>query len=432
MSAGVSLSTEGCGGVAPSRTVYLICGLLLAASILFQKIALPGSGGVLGFGLFVLLGLSAFGLLAGQLVVSRPGLAALTLFVFLAAVSAAGSNSVALSKMSLALLIVCQFPLVLRFRPGAVDYTRLLDLINLAMVAIAVLGIAQFIAQFLIGPALPFSLDLLLPESLSLEGFNQLIPLSYGASVYKSNGVFLAEPSFFSQFLAVGVIIEVVRRCRPSRLGLYMVALLCSYSGSGLIMLAVFVPFYLVQRRQFTLLAMGGLCIVVIVLAADSLQLDALVSRAREFSNPGSSGYARFISPFVYIRDHLFADPVTLLLGRGPGTVTEHFESYYYTPFDPTWAKLIYEFGVLGCAAYLVFFAIATRAEGRALAGPITFTYFILGGYLQDPFILSLLVLALCWSAEQTGARAGGRLSAPAGPVGFRRSRDAPSRRKPA
>ena len=214
------------------------------------------------------------------------------------------------------------------------------------------LGIAQSIAQFLIGPALPFSLDLFLPGSLSLEGFNQLIPLSYGASVYKSNGVFLAEPSFFSQFLAVGVIIEVVRRCRPSRLGLYLVALLCSYSGSGLIMLAVFVPFYLVQRRQFTLLAMGGLCIVVIVLAADSLQLDALVSRAREFSNPGSSGYARFISPFVYIRDHLFADPVTLLLGRGPGTVTEHFESYYYTPFDPTWAKLIYEFGVLGCAAY--------------------------------------------------------------------------------
>ena len=427
MNAGTPQATTDAGVTAPSRLAYLICGLLLAASILFQKISLPGSGGVLGFGLLVLLGLSVLGLLAGQLIVSRPGLAGLTLFVFIAALSAVASNSVALSKMSLALLILCQFPLVLRFRSGAVDYGRLLEMINLAMTTIAVLGIVQFIAQYLIGPALPFSLDLFLPESLSLEGFNQLIPLSYGASVYKSNGVFLAEPSFFSQFLAVGVIVEVVGRCRPSRLALYLVALLCSYSGSGLIMLAVFVPFYLAQRRQFTLVALGGLCLAIIVLAADMLQLDALISRAAEFSDPGSSGYARFISPLVYIREHLFADPLTLLLGRGPGTVTEHFESYYYMPFDPTWAKLLYEFGLLGFATYLVFFAVATcGAEGRALAGPITFTYFILGGYLQDPFVLSLLVLVLCWSAEQTDAgRAVERPSA-GGSVGFRRKQDAP------
>jgi hypothetical protein len=387
-----------------------MCAALLVAAILFQKVAVPGSGGLVGVSLAALACACGYGLLTGQLVVATTTLAAFVAFVLLAALSAVASTAVGLSTLSLAFLMVVQVVLALRFVPGALDYGRLLDLAGALISLTAALGIAQFLAQFALGPAIPFALDLAMPPAVALDGFNQLIPLSYGSPYLKSNGVVFAEPSFFSQFLAIGVVIELARRCRPSRLALYAGALVCSYSGTGLFVLAIFAPLYLMRRRVLPLLGLGVLAGAVAVLAGDPLQLGLILERADEFGQPGSSGHARFVSPFAYIHEGVVSDPVAFVLGRGPGTVTESFELLPYTAFDPTWAKLFYEYGCLGFLAYMLFFASAVAgARRRALAGPLVVTYFLLGGYAQNPFVVTTLAVLLVWTAGQEETPAGAR-----------------------
>ena len=72
--------------------------------------------------------------------------------------------------------------------------------------------------------------------------------MGYGSHEYRANGVFLLEPSFFSQVLAVGIVAELCTFGRLSRLALFGLALIVSYSGTGLIVLAVCLPLCLIGR----------------------------------------------------------------------------------------------------------------------------------------------------------------------------------------
>lgn len=388
------------------RSAHVMCALLLILSIFFQKVAIPGTGGLLPMSFLGLVGLAGYGLVTGQLVASLGTLTLFVAFALLATLSAIASTAVGLSRFSLAFLLVVQFPLALRLASGAMDPDWPLDLFNRLMAVVAALGIAQFLAQFALGPTIPFALDLFMPPALALQGFNQVIPLEYGSPYLKSNGVFLAEPSFFSQFLAIGVVVELTRRCRRGRLTLYAAALVVSFSGTGLLMLAIFVPLMLLRRASLWGLV-TCLSLAVAGVGAAALGLASPVERLDEFGQPGSSGYARFVSPLVYIHDRILPDTLALAIGRGPGTVWEAIDQMPYPAFDPTWAKLFYEYGSLGFVAYLLFFASAlTHARAHALKGPLVVTYFFLGGYTQNPFMLSLLVALLVWAARPTGAAA--------------------------
>jgi len=58
-------------------------------------------------------------------------------------------------------------------------------------------------------------------------------------SHYKSNGFFFHEPSDFSFVMALGLVVEWVGQKRPLRLGCHALALLLTYSGTGLFALAI-------------------------------------------------------------------------------------------------------------------------------------------------------------------------------------------------
>ena len=112
-----------------------------------------------------------------------------------------------------------------------VDESAFFARVNYLLVIIAGLGIAQFAAQF-VGLRL-FAFTGLVPANFLLEqGYNLEIPVSIGETL-KSNGLFLIEPSVFSQFMAVGLMIEMLTARRPVYFGLFTAGLLLSLFTGG-------------------------------------------------------------------------------------------------------------------------------------------------------------------------------------------------------
>ena len=122
-----------------------------------------------------------------------------------------------------------------------VDEAAFFRAVNRLLGIVAVAGLLQFAAQFA-GLRL-FAFAGFVPDPWLIEsGYNLAIPTGIG-DVLKSNGFFLVEPSVFSQFMAIGLIIEVLAFRRPLQLALFVGGLVLSFSGTGWIVLASFLAF---------------------------------------------------------------------------------------------------------------------------------------------------------------------------------------------
>jgi hypothetical protein len=310
------------------------------------------------------------------------------------------SKSAHQSLSSLLLLLIVQFPFVLRFRLGVFPYDRVVKLLADVAFLFAVFSITQMLIQFTLGKEIAYAIDYNIPEAISIIGFDFLVPLYWSSPVYKSNGFLLAEPSLLSQLIAIGIAAELLTQARLHRLVFLGGGLLCSYSGTGMMMLALFLPVYILRYRRFDLVLLGLCLLPLLLMLQDILQLDAITRRINEFSSTESSGFARFLSSFYTLSEFVFADIATTLFGKGPGTVQEFWPYLTYEAFDPTWGKLIYEYGLVGAVLYIIFFYESVLKIRRPLTFPLVFTYFFLGGYLLNAFIVSQMLVLLAWTAH--------------------------------
>lgn len=386
---------------AVDRTTIVGLSFLLFICIFLQRLALPVGSSQVSFAFVA--GYAVFGalLLLGRLVIHP-----LLLVLFLASMTAAtlsfvvSATAASLTSYVYLLAIYLLYIVKLRFREGSL--VPVLDAYQAMMALAACLGLAQFGAQFVIGPDLAFPLDNFLPEELILQGFNVMVPLAYGTPVLRSNGILFLEPSFFSQFLGLAIVIELQLRQRPFHLALYGAALLVSYSGTGIAIVALFVPWILLRRGSVALVAWLIVAGIIVLLAASALQLELLTSRVGEFSAPESSGFARFISPFLLVRDFLLDSPASLLFGLGAGSVEDimrRASQHAYLAHDPTWVKLLFEYGAITTVLLFtyVFLALLRDARDRMIALAIALTYLFLGGYLLNGMMHLMFVALAAW-----------------------------------
>ena len=84
-----------------------------------------------------------------------------------------------------------------------------------------------------------------MPEALIQQGYHFEIPLDFRTSIRKSNGVFFLEPSHFSRALALAILLEVSYTRSIVRLTALVGALILTFSGTGLIVLAAGSPLLL-------------------------------------------------------------------------------------------------------------------------------------------------------------------------------------------
>ncbi len=278
-----------------------------------------------------------------------------------------------------------------------VDEAAFFARINRLLAIIAGLGIAQFAAQF-VGLRL-FAFTGLVPDSFLLEqGYNLEIPVGIG-DILKSNGLFLIEPSVMSQFMAVGLMIEMLTARRALYFGLFTAGLLLSFSGTGWIVLASFFLFAGVRiGPQFLKIAIVSACALGLVLAAAALAAPdfaaALSDRLGEVSQPGTSGHMRFVTPFWLMSDVLAREPSALFAGIGAGVSEKLSLPYAFDVNTPV--KVFLEYGLPLLVAYLALF---WRAERTALQGalfvPLMLLFLFTGGYQQFPPVLFPVLLLL-------------------------------------
>ncbi|ONG58953.1 hypothetical protein BKE38_01145 [Pseudoroseomonas deserti] len=384
----------------------LTVALLLFATVL-QKVAVPGTGGsetAMPISLLLMPILMLTGIGSGVMLVDGRRLAAYLVFMACSAVSFLLSESLRLSMTGWIFVAVMQACFVFRFAPGRFDFARTLRLLSNMAVGFSLIGVGQFCAQFVVGREIAFFMEHYLPPGMLMSGYNFMIPLVWDSPILKSNGVVFAEPSFFCQFLALGMIGELLRAARPWRLAVIGLGLVASYSGTGLMTLAIFLPWYIIDRRRYDLMLLGLIGLALLATQADFLQLSAITDRTAEFSNPNSSAFGRFFSIFMVLQDYILTDLPTLLFGRGPGSVMEFFSQLHYGAFDPTWGKIFYEYGLLGFIAYFTFFTVSFMMARREMRVPLAFTYLFLGGYLVNISILSLLLALVSLPALQRAA----------------------------
>jgi hypothetical protein len=270
-----------------------------------------------------------------------------------------------------------------------------IGLLRRMLLIIAFCAIAQFFGQLAIhGPTL-FTWDNALPRAVLSHGFNYVIPVPGLGGLNKANGFFLLEPSSLSQMMAIAIIIEL-EFFRPSwRMIVLATALALAFSGTGLVLFMAIVPLLLLRRGRggLLLIAVPALIAAAVFLAGPKIAL--LIDRLQEFGSNQSSGFARFLSPFYLFHDYLYPHVSTTLFGMGPGSIESFTTKTAYLIHDPTWGKLIFEYGFLGAVPFAVYVGHCFFVGARSawLAAALFINYLLLGGNLVDARVQVLILV---------------------------------------
>ena len=328
------------------------------------------------------------------------------------------------SMTSLGLLLVIYVLSTLVVPMSRASYVELLRRFQLMMLITAVLGVGQFFGQFVLPAEYLFSFQHFVPSGLLLPGFNTMIPVSYGSSLFKSNGFVFLEPSTFSQYLALAIIIELAVFRSGRRLAAFSLAYLFTYSGTGLIILAAALPLFAGGLRARHLLAGATFIGVVLVFSGSVLNLDVFLDRASSFNDEHSSAFARFVGPWWWIRDVQMDDPLAMFFGFGPGAVEGLRAASDFHFHDPTWAKVIMEYGLIGACVFFSFFlySLFSRAYERRLNWGLLVMFGLTGGALLNPFMACGVLLLGAVPVREAQADLGDKRAAQDAPPRFLRT----------
>ena len=374
--------------------------LLLGTCLFLQRFGLPIGEQDLSVVGPIGLGLAGIALVQGTLTLDRLRSAVFLGVVGLALLGAAwhdmapGAFDAAPSTKSLIQFLLLTAFATLSFAEP-VDERAFFACVNRLLGIVGAAGLLQFAAQFA-GLRL-FAFAEFVPGRWLIEsGYNLAIPTGIG-DVLKSNGFFLVEPSVFSQFMALGLIIEVLNFRRPLHMALFVAGLVLSFSGTGWIVVASFLAFgglrlgprgiRLIALSLGVLIAAGA---VFALLAPDFA--GAFQSRLGEISEPGTSGHMRFVTPYWFLGDVLAREPSALLAGIGAGVSEKMSFPYLFTVNTPV--KVLVEYGAPLLVAYLALFVLGRRTLNQAaLFVPCMLLFLFTGGYQQFPPILFPVLL---------------------------------------
>lgn len=370
----------------------------LIASIVLQRFAFVAGAGSVWYNYALVPIAIPLLLLTGRLVFHPHSLGMTMLFLAILLPSQ-GILATSLSPGSLLLFLGFAIPYVFRIEPGLDLYPYIIRRFRLIATILACLGIYQFVGQFVLPKFMIFPIDELVPVGFLKRGYNVVIPLSYGASVYKANGVFMLEPSLFSQLLALAITVELLYFNSVRRLSIYATALVMSFSGTGLLVLALTLPLILVRASVNIALSIAGAGVAVLIIASIAApeMIEAYTARFNEFTVPGTSGYARFTMPAIFAWQEISSGRV--MIGLGAGGIDDFKLKYgsELSLFDPTWFKLLLEYGL---PTWLLFNSVLLhRLVLSSRSSVLGFAQFVLfavtGGYLIDPNQHALLLVLM-------------------------------------
>lgn len=377
------------------RLAELLLFMPIIGVTFLQKVAIPLGSYQVPIGTGIIAAATGIGLLLG-----RMRLIGVNLIFYTAMLVVLGSFQIFASEYiswkSFALLVVVHASYVVFLEPGSTRVHIQLRFYQNVMAIVAICGIAQFFLQFVTSSPYVFPIENYLPTKILLRGFNNMIPLSYNGSIYKSNGVFLVEPSTLSEYSAISFTIELLYYRRILRLALLAAAMIVSFSGTGIVILGCLLPPILIAYRRFELIILMIGIAVLIYLASDALHLDIFVRRATEFDDPTSSGFARYIGPLYVLDQYLTPDVSHMMFGLGAGSFG-HIGTPHEFANPVTWAKMPFEYGLIGAGVYFAFigYCIYSTRQSVFLCSVLALALLLFGPLI--PFIHALIFTLLVW-----------------------------------
>jgi hypothetical protein len=363
----------------------------------FSKFTIPplGQQGI-DVSLFLVLGAVAAGMAADCI---RLDPARLTLYVVLIGILGLiqSLQPETFSIPSMLMLVGLHLPYVFAVPRGDEGDRIVRFFLNVATL-LALLGIAQYGLQFVVGTHFLFPIENFFPPSFIVQHYNAQAALSYGSEVYRPNGVFMLEPSFFSQVLAIAIVAELCTRARALRLAIFGAALIVSYSGTGVLVLAVCLPLYLAARRRWDLLILGCSALILVIALHHVLHLDRVFSRLGEFNSTQSSGFARFVGGFFLFDQFLWNDPWRTLFGYGAGAFSNYAPHARYPVAEMALFKIVFEYGLFGAVLYFgfLFGCLSASTAPRLLILAVAITYLLNGMYASFAHGMALGLLLWC------------------------------------
>lgn len=292
---------------------------------------------------------------------------------------------------SLGLFLILYLSWIFRMKPG---HTTTLAIVARGfvwtMVGFAAVGIVQLVSQFAGVWTYTDYVREILGNTYVDASFNSNIPLVYGSAVYKANAFVFLEPSFLSQFCALGALTAVVLRAPTWQVLVLVAGVFSAVSGTGILLLLV--GSLLIVTRASWLVRPGHLVGLGVAAAGVLISPVAplLLRRIDETSQVGSSGYLRFVQPYLEVAEALAEEPARFLMGFGAGSVDRMLTSgrqggepvvYTIAP------KLLFEYGLLagGLAVLFIVVALLDRGSWRVVPGAVLFMIFVLSGSLLQP-----------------------------------------------
>jgi len=257
------------------------------------------------------------------------------------------------------------------------------------MVAMVGLEFAQHAMQIVAGPQSWPNLYRLLPSGMLIANFHYLQPLVWGSPYDKPQAFVFLETSFLSQFLALGLALEIMVFRRMWRMSLFTAGIFATFAGTGLLLLALTLPVMLGRASLRTTAIVIVVLIVAMAVAVESGWLATVANRFDEYQQNGASANHRFIEPFQRMADML-GHPSALYSGIGAGQI-EKTDNFQFWPL----AKVAVEYGYLTAALFYAFvlYALFDRAPSKVLAFTLVVWFSLEGALLTavNPFVCMML-----------------------------------------
>jgi hypothetical protein len=198
--------------------------------------------------------------------------------------------------------------------------------------------------------------------------------------------------------LATAIIIQLLLGGTRRRLALFGAALLMTFSGTGLVLLASGLIVLALRRGGRWAWRMALVITVSAVVVGTTPIRGVLLDRVSEFSEQGSSGNARFNAPYDLVFNAISTDLPALLVGRGAGSVD--LDVNYFNPTGipsnyPAIPKLLGEYGLPSTVVFIAFLmTLFLRRCPSAVLGLIAVVmFFFLSGALLEPPVIYLVWL---------------------------------------
>ena len=300
--------------------------------------------------------------------------------------------------------LLCWLFYVFSFRRSTINqFMKTVGIFQKGMNIFAIYGIYQFIANLF---GLPLSS--LWIEGIMVDGYNwgNTIKIA-GFVLRRSNGIF-REPSYFSQFLAMNILIYFVQIINHSLSGIINerkafvriiingVALILTFSGTGLLLLVSSAIILMLinnpmETRKFIRkhsisLALAVIAIIMIM-AIPNPVTKYFLSRTSEFdyTNIHSiSGYLRMILPYQAAIEVITLVNPLFGLGIGNATIYRLVKNGMYVGYSiqPIIPRTFVEEGLIG-GIILFFFTIKTWNKKNIRILP-AYTAILIGTYMMS------------------------------------------------